>query len=318
MTYLLISFTLTVIGIRFVRRVARAVPGDRARTLWRELALHFVPLAIVYVVIIGALVCLETKLIFENVTAEEAWQQPADPTIQDVMLTARNGARVHAWWHPVKDARWVVLYCHGAGGNVSFMEFAPEIWQYYANASLLMFDYPGYGRSEGSPNEAGCYAAADAAYDWLIGRQQVAPQRLLVHGESLGGAMAVDIAVRRPHRALILVATFCSIPDMAFERFPLFFPGRWLVQTQFDNLTKIRNYDKPLFMAHGTADPVIPFEQGERLFAAAGTTMKEFHRYPNRGHDFFWNDFLFKEIATFLHDLPNSRPQSWEAARVGN
>jgi uncharacterized protein len=316
MVYLFIVLLLLLIGVRFARRVIHATPGERGRVLRREAAMHFVPLAIAYGGVVWALVCYEPKLIFENVSADEGWQMQTDPTIQDVMLSTRAGARVHAWWHPVKDARWVVLYCHGAGGNVSYLEFAPHIWQHFANASLLMFDYPGYGRSEGAPNEAGCYAATEAAYDWLIEELQVDPRKLIVHGESLGGAMAVDIAVRRPHRALILIGTFSSIPDMAFERFPLF-PGRWLVQTQFDNLAKIRNYHNPLFMAHGTEDPVIPFAHGERLFEAAGTEMKVFHRYPNRGHDFFWNDFLFVEIAKFLHDLPDREQQVRETARAG-
>ena len=316
MTYLLIAVLLVLIGFRFVRRVVGAAPGDKARVLFRELAMHFVPLAIAYGAVVCALVCFETQLIFENVSADEGWQAKTDPTIQDVMLTTRDGGQVHAWWHPVKNAQWVVLYCHGSGGNVSFMEFAPQVWEQYANASMLMYDYPGYGRSPGTPNEAGCYAATDAAYDWLIDEQQVDPRRLLVHGESLGGAMAVDIAVRRPHRALILVATFSSIPDMAFERFPLF-PGRWLARTQFDNLSKIRDYHNPLFMAHGTNDSVIPVAQGDWLFEAAATRTKVFHRYPNRGHDFFWCEFLFEEIAKFLQDLPEGRLPGREAARVG-
>src|SRR5438046_2954266 len=80
--------------------------------------------------------------------------------------------------------------------------------------------YPGYGRSGGSPTEAGCYAAADAAFDWLTAAQQVAPEDILLYGTSLGGGVAIDLASRRPHRALVLSSTFTSLPDTAQDLYP--------------------------------------------------------------------------------------------------
>src|SRR5207248_5963463 len=126
---------------------------------------------------------------------------------------------------------------------------------------VLIFDYPGYGRSEGSPSEAGCYAAAEAAYAWLVQTQQVPPGQIILYGGSLGGGVAVELARRQPHRALILVSTFTSIPDMAQQLYP-WLPARWLVRNRFDSLAKIGQCTQPVFIAHGTADGLLPYTQG--------------------------------------------------------
>src|SRR5262249_23613263 len=151
-----------------------------------------------------------------------------------------------------KDARGTVLYCHGNAGNLSHRGEGVLRWHQLLGQSVLIFDYPGYGRSEGKPSEAGCYAAADAAYAWLTETKKVLPQDLLIYAGSLGGGVAVALASRRPHRALVLVGTFTSIPDMAQRQFP-WLPARWLVRNRFDNLGKIGRCTRPVFLAHGTA-----------------------------------------------------------------
>ncbi len=131
-----------------------------------------------------------------------------------------------------------------------------------------MVDYPGFGRSEGSPSEANCFAAADAGYEWLTQTMAVPAKRILLYGGSLGGAVAVDLASRREHRALILVDTFASIPEMAHYLFP-YFPVTRLVRNRFDSLSKIGKCKMPIFQVHRVGDPVVPYFQGKRLYDAA-------------------------------------------------
>src|SRR5262249_35229595 len=133
----------------------------------------------------------------------------------DVEIQAADGTRLHAWWRPVKGAATAVLFCHGNYGNASHYDGVLDNLAEGLGASALAIDYPGYGRSEGSPSEPGCYAAADAACDWLNAMQQVPSERVVFYGESLGGGVVVDLAGRRPHRALVLVKTFTSLPDVA-------------------------------------------------------------------------------------------------------
>src|SRR5262249_23071033 len=152
-------------------------------------------------------------------------------------LISQDGTRLHAWWCPRAGGLGTLLYCHGNAGNLSHRREAVRSWQEHLNQQVLIFDYPGYGRSAGSPNEEGCYRAADAAYHWLMRTQHVRPEDLLIYGGSLGGGVAVDLASRRPHRALVLVSSFTSLPDMAQTLYP-WLPARWLVRTRFDSAAK--------------------------------------------------------------------------------
>src|SRR5262249_23300650 len=155
--------------------------------------------------------------------------------IQDVTLPSADGTRIHAWWCPPdgwEAPHGATLYCHGNYGNLSQRGQSILRWQAPPlRQAVLIFDYPGYGKSAGKPSEAGCYAAADAAYDWLVQQQRVPAERLLLHGGSLGSGVAVELASRRRNRGLALVAPFTSVPDMAQTLFP-WLPARWLVRNQ--------------------------------------------------------------------------------------
>jgi fermentation-respiration switch protein FrsA (DUF1100 family) len=166
---------------------------------------------------------------------------------------------------------------------------------------IMLFDYRGYGQSEGSPSEPGTYRDGRAAYEYLVGQRQLAPERLILFGESLGAAVSVQLALEVPVRALILESAFTSIPDMARAVYP-FLPVQSLLRTRYDNLAKIGDVAVPLLILHGTRDGTVPFKQGKRLFEAASEP-KRFFAIPGAGHndtfvaggeDYWsvWKDFL--------------------------
>jgi fermentation-respiration switch protein FrsA (DUF1100 family) len=225
------------------------------------------------------------RFLFRPVLHTHDWvEPPVGLPVEDVGLTGADGRRLHAWWttpdgwHPSQGA---LLYCHGNAGNLSHRGEGVRRWRDLMGQAVLIFDYPGYGRSEGQPCETGCYASGDAAYDYLVAVQKVPPERILLYGGSLGAAVAIDLASRRPHRALVLVSGFTSLRDMARRLYP-WLPIRWFLPSCFDNLAKIARCSGPVFIAHGTADHLVPFEQGERLFAAAREP-KAF--FPMAGYD---------------------------------
>src|SRR5207249_2993433 len=158
--------------------------------------------------------------IFFPSTAADSWAAPPDPRITDVSFPSAGGTALHGWYFAEPGADQVLLYCHGNAGNVSD---CGQILLGFARAcrsAALVFDYPGYGKSAGRPTEAGCYAAADAAYDWLVNEKKFPPGRVLLLGESLGGGVAVELARRREHRALVLLDTFTSLPDVGRFHYP--------------------------------------------------------------------------------------------------
>src|SRR5262245_5954185 len=226
---------------------------------------------------------------------------PPDSRVEDVHLTLAQDTVVHGWWYPTEDwdgTKPVLLYLHGYSGNLSHRGPAITRWQQELGVAVLIVDYPGFGRSTGRPSEPHCYATADAAYEWLTRDRRVGTARLLLYGGSLGGAVAVDLASRQPHRALILVGAFTSVHEIARKRYP-FLPVRWLVPNRFNSLAKIGSCRHPVFFAHGTADRVVPFAHAEKLFAAVPGQKQLFplvgcdHHHPP-GREFF------NELRMFL------------------
>ncbi|MBI3696360.1 MAG: alpha/beta hydrolase [Acidobacteria bacterium] len=183
---------------------------------------------------------------------------------QDLWLRAADGVRLHAWWIPAPEARVATLYLHGNGGNLTFradaMQAIPS-----AGSSLLMLDYRGYGRSQGSPSEKGLYADAEAGYQHLLAAGY-APERIVVYGESLGTAVAVDLAARHKVAGVVLQAPFTSARDVAWRVLPLLGP---MLVWGFDSKRKIPGIGVPLLILHGDRDEVIAFDLGRALFAAA-------------------------------------------------
>ncbi len=283
----------------------RSHPGTRKPWLY---ALARVGLLAVYVyaAILLVLLSLEDRLLFNVRTAADYWDDPpAGFEPQDVTILSGDGTRLHGWWSAPPywtPEQGAMLYCHGNACNLSTLGYSAMTWSEDLHVAVLLIDYPGFGRSEGTPSEAGLYAAGDAGYDWLVNEQKVPPNRLIIHGLSLGGAVAVDVASRRPHRALILSSTFTSFPDEAQAVVP-FVPSKWLAHNQFRNIDKIGRIKTPVFIAHSTTDPLIPFSQGERLYAAVTSEHKRFLPIENGPHDLRDEMRILEAARAFLEEV---------------
>lgn len=219
---------------------------------------------------------------------------------EEVPLLTEDEVRIHAWFLPAKGSTGTVLVCHGNAGNVSHRLDRALLMQSRLHADVLLFDYRGYGRSEGSPDEEGTYRDARAAWRWLRARGH-GRDRVVLFGESLGSAVALQLAIEGEARALVLESPFTSIPDMVRAVFP-FLPVSSLMRTQYDNLAKVPRLRMPLLVLHGDRDEVVPFRQGQRLFEAAPEP-KRLYAIPGAGHNDtylvggepywrVWHDFL--------------------------
>jgi fermentation-respiration switch protein FrsA (DUF1100 family) len=250
-----------------------------------------------YVGAIIVLMLLENWLVYRPSGPEE-WAKPPDPLIQDVELTTADGTKLHAWWFAKEGSPTALLYLHGNGGNLSWRGTTIAKFRQELDCSVMIVDYPGYGKSEGRPSEAGCYAAADAAYLWLTTTPKIRGDQIILYGASLGGGVAVNLASRQPHRALVLVKTFTSMPDVGQSIYPIV-PVRWLMRNRYDSLAKIAQCKRPIFIAHGDADTLVPFSHGERLFEAANEP-KEFLRLEGADHNDAVPEEFFVHLKAFL------------------
>jgi hypothetical protein len=220
------------------------------------------------VVFLSLLMWFENHFVYFPTTAAEDWIETPSLTHEDVALALPDGTTIHAWWCPKPGADGAILYAHGNAGNLSHRHETFRLLQDRLNVSILAFDYPGYGKSGGQPSEAGCYAAGQAALDWLTTADGVPANRVILYGESLGGGVATELATRQPCRALVLFRSFCSVPDVARDTFPLL-PARLLMRNRFNSLAKIRTLRMPIFINHGDADTIIRVDHARRLNDAA-------------------------------------------------
>lgn len=222
----------------------------------------------------------EVGLIYEN-----AW------------LTAEDGVRLHGWFVPAAAAAGAaptLLWFHGNAGNIDDRLETLALLHQRLGMSILLFDYRGYGQSAGSPSEEGLYRDARAALAYLRRHPRVRPEWIVYLGQSLGSALAVELATREVPHGLILEAPFASVRAMGKTLFP-FLPVSLLVGDQFNSLERISHVQAPLLILHGDRDEVVPFAQGEALFRAANEP-KTFLRIPGGGH----NDLPLAGGAAYL------------------
>ena len=205
---------------------------------------------------------------------------------EDVEPRTADGERLHGWWIAATAAFRLghLIHFHGNAGNVSH-RLAEASALSAAGFDVLLFDYRGYGRSTGRPHEEGLYHDARAALAAVRERRGVDPSRIFYLGESLGGAVALALALERPPRGLVLQSTFTGIRDMARRHYALV--PAFLIPDAYPSLARISRLRAPLLVIHGERDLIVPFSHGQRLFAAAPEP-KRWHPVAGAGH----NDLL--------------------------
>ncbi len=222
---------------------------------------------------------------------------------RDVFFDAADGVTLHAWWFEANplaggearteplDSSAVLLFAHGNAGNLTHRAgharaFARE------GISVLIFDYRGYGRSEGSADEAGIYRDIDAAFAFLTGEWGIASDRIVLFGRSLGSAPASRLSTRVPHAALVLVSPLPSAKRMTRRMF-IGLPMDLLIRSRFPVVDWVADRSTPLLVVHGDRDEVIPLAYGREVYEAAAEP-KRFLSLPGAGH----NDILSAAGAT--------------------
>ena len=225
----------------------------------------------------------EERLIFVPSRYPIGDWHPVGLQCEDVAFETQDGVRLHGWYCPVPRPRCVFLMAHGNAGNITHRVDRMRTWQRSLQVSVFVFDYRGYGRSAGRPNEPGVYQDARAAYRWLTTDKGIAPEDVVFFGESLGTAVVLQLALEVPPRALILESPFTSLVDVGQQTFP-WLPVRWIMRNRFASIEKIGRYQGPLLILHGTHDTVIPFTMSQTVFARANEP-KRLYAVTGAGHN---------------------------------
>ena len=267
--------------------------GRRKRWIARTVRL-LLCLAVAYFV----LRWFEHRQVYQPHAEMEANGSELGRPFEDVYFETSDGARLNAWFFPADTnsprRRLVFLLCHGNAGNIRHrLDHASALLE--TGAAAFLFDYRGYGRSKGIPSEGGTYLDAQAAHAWL--RQKgFAATNVIALGESLGGGIASELALRETLGGLILQSTFTSITDVGAELFP-WLPVRWLNRIKYDTHSKLPRVKVPVLVMHSRADSLIRFEHAERNFATANEPKLVWEI----GGDH--NDFLDRHRARYVEGL---------------
>jgi hypothetical protein len=224
---------------------------------------------------------LEALLYFPDRSGAQGARVPVGA--EDVWIATPDGERLHGWWFDaaVSEPLAHLVFCHGNAGSVLDRVPLARLLA-HAGIDVLLWDYRGYGRSSGRPTEEGTYEDARAVHTAVLERHDVDPGRLLLLGESLGGAVALKLASEYPPAGLILQSTFTSVRDVAAVHYP--FIPRPLVPDAYPSKSLIGGLRAPLLVLHGERDDIVPVAHGRALFDAAPEP-KQIETFPLSGHN---------------------------------
>ena len=229
---------------------------------------------------------------------------------EDVRIQTSDGLELQGWVVPGEpetasgpDSKVTWLWFHGNGGNIGHRVGELALAHHRIGDNIFIFDYRGYGESEGVPSEKGTYLDSRAAIEYLSSRPGENSGRIVYIGHSLGAAVAIEAALTSPPMAMILISPFASVRDMASLTLP-FPPAGWLLRNHYDNISRVRKLNMPLLVLHGDRDETVPIYQGRKLYEAANEP-KKFHTLEGAAHNDTYQvggEQYWRAIESFLSD----------------
>lgn len=254
---------------------------------WKLLRIAFLQVlprvTLVCVLVLCSMKWMNTRLVYYPQRQWDATPADAKLAYEDVWPVASDGVKLHAWYVPAENAVGTVLFCHGNGGNVSH-RLETILLHHQLGVNVLIFDYRGYGKSEGRPSEEGTYRDAEAMWKYLVETRGEKPERIVIHGRSLGGAVAAHLARDCTPAGLVVESSFYDITELGVELFP-WLPVRWLSRMEYKTAEYVGGVRCPVLVIHSRTDGMIAFHHGENIFAAAPEPKRflEIHGMHNSG-----------------------------------
>ena len=252
-----------------------------------------------YFIVLSFALILQGKMIY--VPSRELYRTPKsiDLDYDEIRLITGDRINLSAWYIPADNSRGTLLFCHGNAGNISHRLDSIRIF-HELGLDVLIFDYRGYGQSDGKPSEDGTYLDAQSSWDYLVKTRSFPPHKIILFGRSLGSAVATEIALRNNAGALIVESGFTSIPDLGTRYFP-FFPVRFISRFQYSTIDKVTKIGIPKLFIHSRDDDIIPFQHGITLYEKAEhpKDFLEIRGNHNEGFLMTGNDYI-KGLDDFI------------------
>ena len=241
--------------------------------MWTALKIT-ITLVVCYVAIVIWVYASQRKMLFHPSHFDAGSPTDVGLAYEDVRMKTSLGTRIQGWWLPHEKPRFTLLFSHGNAGNITHRIQSLRIF-HDLGLSVMVYDYSGYGQSDGEPSEEATQADAQAAWDWLVNEQHIPADQIVLFGRSLGGAvtarLAADLASNGVTPAgIIMESTFSSVPDMGAYMYP-WLPVRQLAKYKYDSVAALTSVTAPALFAHSGDDEIVPFALGDRLYLSYGS-----------------------------------------------
>ena len=221
----------------------------------------------IYIIFVVVLFFIQSYLIYYPTHKISTTPQINGLSYEEIFFITKDGVKISAWYIPALKSGNTILFCHGNAGNIGDRLESIKIF-YNLGLNTFIFDYRGYGKSEGKTTEYGTYLDAEAAWYYLVNKQKLTPQKIIIFGRSLGGAIASWLAKLHTPKALIIESSFTSIKDIASKLFP-YIPVKILMRFDYNTCEYLKKVSCPVLIIHSRDDKLIPFNHGLKLFDIA-------------------------------------------------
>ena len=267
----------------------------------KKLSIRVVRLAVVtYILALIMLMLLERSMVYPAPPRDAGSWDVNQFGAEDVSFVSADGTKLHGWYFQHPEPKAAILFCHGNGEHIGFLGESMYALSQRLSASVFVFDYRGYGLSEGKPFERGVLEDGEAAQRWLAKRSGLQANEIVIYGRSLGGGVAVHLASSLGARTLVIERTFHSMVDIGADQFP-WLPVRLVMKNRFPSEEKVKGYSGPLLQLHGDADALVPLESARRLFDACPSDQKTFVKISGMGHNDATPKKFIDAVAEALH-----------------
>ena len=253
----------------------------------------------IYLVLLIFLYFYQGKLLYHPTVNSDTEIDNLIPKIEKVNITTSDNLNLLGWFHKKDISKNTILFLHGNAGSLENRIYKLNHFENF-DLNFLIIAWRGFSGNSGKPNEKGLYDDAKSAVNWLKSKG-IKEENIILYGESLGSAVAIEIAQNKKFAGIVLESPFTSMVEMGKKHYPIF-PVSLLLKDKYESINKIKNIHIPVLVMHGKKDSIVPFEMGKKIYTSANSP-KFYYFSEYDDHMIDYNKLLIEKLKSFIESL---------------